>query len=93
MRSEFRYFTLPFDAILLPTTPLIPPVTDRLITDQDYFNKSNLKALRNTRIANLFDQCSITIPTDSDFCGLSIMMPPKAEAKLLSLVGELEKLF
>ncbi len=93
MRSEFKNFTLPFDAVLLPTTPLIPPVMDKLISDEDYFNKNNLKALRNTRIANLFNQCSITIPTDSDFCGLSIMMPPKAETKLLSLAKELEKLF
>ena len=93
LRRRFKEFTLPFDAILLPTTPLVPPITEKLLNDDNYFNENNLKALRNTRIANLFNQCCITIPTDTDFCGLSIMMPPKAEQKLISLAAEIELLF
>ena len=93
LRHRFREFTLPFDAILLPTTPLVPPITEKLLNDDSYFNENNLKALRNTRIANLFNQCALTIPTSTDFCGLSIMKPENSEQQLISLGIELERLF
>ena len=90
-RSEFDKFVGAFDAVLLPTTPLLPPKTERLLADEAFFNNANLNSLRNTRIANLLDQCALTLPTDTDFCGLSIMMPRGAESKLISVGLEIEK--
>lgn len=93
LRNDFHNFTLPFDGVLLPTTPLPPPPIKRLLENEDYFNRCNLETLRNTRVANLFNQCALTIPTDSDFCGLSIMSAPKTEQKLIGLGLAIEKLF
>ena len=92
-RSEFNTFANSFDAVLLPTTPLLPPKTEKLLTNEVFFNEANLNSLRNTRIANLFDQCALTLPTDTDFCGLSIMMPRGMEAKLIAIGLEIEKIF
>ncbi|MDN5569418.1 MAG: amidase, partial [Paracoccus sp. (in: a-proteobacteria)] len=40
-----------YDAVLLPTVPILPPVTQRLLDDQKEFVRANLLTLRNTRIA------------------------------------------
>ena len=71
--------------ILLPTSPILPPNANRLMTDQDYYVTENLLALRNTRIGNLMDQCVLTLPTSQPSCGLSLMCPPGHEARLLRL--------
>ena len=42
-----------FDAVLVPTSPILPPDADRLMTDGAYYVGENLLALRNTRIANM----------------------------------------
>ena len=93
LRSEFTRFTNSYDAVLLPTTPLLPPKTKKLLADEAYFNKANINSLRNTRIANLLDQCALTLPTDLDFCGLSIMMPRCTESRLIGVGLEIEKIF
>ena len=93
LRSEFNRFVNSFDAVLLPTTPLLPPKTEKLLADEAYFNEANINSLRNTRIANLLDQCALTVPTDTDFCGLSIMMPKFTESKLISVGLEVEQIF
>jgi aspartyl-tRNA(Asn)/glutamyl-tRNA(Gln) amidotransferase subunit A len=42
-----------FDAVLVPTSPILPPDAGRLMTDDAYYVTENLLALRNTRIGNL----------------------------------------
>ncbi|MGV8985098.1 MAG: amidase [Cypionkella sp.] len=77
--------TKSFDAILLPTSPILPPNASRLMTDADYYVTENLLALRNTRIGNLFNQCVLTLPTSQPSCGISFMTAPGQEARLLRL--------
>ena len=53
LRAVWADRTSAFDAVLLPTSPILPPTASRLIEDYAYFVAENLLALRNTRIANL----------------------------------------
>ena len=62
-----------FDAVLLPTAPILPPDAARLMTDPAYFVAENLLALRNTRIGNLMGLCALTLPTGVPSCGISLM--------------------
>ncbi|MBV9783491.1 MAG: amidase [Acidisphaera sp.] len=53
--------TAPFDALIMPTVPVVPPKLDALIEDADY-NRINMLVLRDTAIANLLDRCAISLP-------------------------------
>ncbi len=80
-----------YDAVILPTAPILPPNVQRLLTDDAYFVAENLLALRNTRIANLFGLCAITLPTGQPSCGISLMGPAMGEARLLRLASAVER--
>ena len=53
--------TAPFDAVICPTCPLIPPAIADVQDERDY-NRINMALLRNTSVANFLDRCSISIP-------------------------------
>ncbi len=50
-----------FDALLIPTTPIIPPRIADLDTDEAFF-RINALVLRNPGVVNLLDGCAISIP-------------------------------
>ncbi|MES2665363.1 MAG: amidase family protein [Pseudomonadota bacterium] len=91
LRAEWAQATAGFDAVILPTSPILPPDAARLMTDNDYYVTENLLALRNTRIGNLMDQCVLTLRTSQPSCGLSIMCPPGQEDRLLRIGMAAEK--
>jgi aspartyl-tRNA(Asn)/glutamyl-tRNA(Gln) amidotransferase subunit A len=74
-----------YDAVLLPTAPIVPPNLERLTRDHDYYIAQNLLALRNTRIGNLLGVCALTLPTGLPSCGIMMMCPPEMEEQLLRL--------
>lgn len=77
--------TAAYDAVILPTSAILPPDARRLLADQDYHAAENLLALRNTRIGNLFGLCVLTLPTGQPSCGISLMAGPGQEERLLRL--------
>ncbi|MBR9843391.1 MAG: amidase [Rhodobacteraceae bacterium] len=79
-----------FDAVLLPTSPILPPDAARLMTDQDYYVTENLLALRNTRIGNLMGSAAMSLPTGVPSCGLMMLAPPMAEERLLRTAAAVE---
>jgi aspartyl-tRNA(Asn)/glutamyl-tRNA(Gln) amidotransferase subunit A len=85
IRLEWAEATAGVDAVILPTSPILPPNADRLMTDAAYFVTENLLALRNTRIGNFLDQTVLTLPTSVPSCGISLMCPPGQEERLLRL--------
>lgn len=89
-RAAWAERTAGFDAVLLPTAPILPPQIDRLTADEAYFVERNLIALRNTRIGNLMGGCALTLPTGTPSCGLSLMGPPMGEERLLRLGAAVE---
>lgn len=85
LRASYAAATAQYDAVLLPTAPILPPNADRLMTDADYYVTENLLALRNTRIGNMLNQCVLTLPTSQPSCGISLMCPPGQEERLLRI--------
>lgn len=85
LRRRWAAATAGYDAVILPTSPILPPDAARLMEDHDYYVSENLLALRNTRIGNLFGLCVLTLPTAQPSCGISFMAPPFAEERLLRL--------
>jgi aspartyl-tRNA(Asn)/glutamyl-tRNA(Gln) amidotransferase subunit A len=53
--------TAPFDAVLMPTVPLLPPPITA-VDDPDEFTRINLLMLRNPTVGNFLDRCSISVP-------------------------------
>jgi aspartyl-tRNA(Asn)/glutamyl-tRNA(Gln) amidotransferase subunit A len=74
-----------YDAVLVPTSPILPPDADRLLTDDAYYVSENLLALRNTRIGNLMGNCALTLPTFQPSCGITLMATAMGEERLLRL--------
>jgi aspartyl-tRNA(Asn)/glutamyl-tRNA(Gln) amidotransferase subunit A len=85
LRQIWAEETAGFDAVLLPTSPILPPDAHRLMTDDDYYITENLLSLRNTRIGNLMGLCALTLPTAQPSCGISFMAGPDQEERLLRL--------
>lgn len=91
LRALYAKRTAGFDAVILPTAPILPPDANRLLTDNDYYVAENLLALRNTRIANLFGLCALTLPTSQPSCGITLMAAPGSEERLLRLGSAAER--
>ncbi|AZL59136.1 amidase [Tabrizicola piscis] len=91
IRAIWADRTAAYDAVLLPTSPILPPDANRLMTDDAYYVTENLLALRNTRIGNMLGLCALTLPTSQPSCGISLMAPPNAEARLLRLGAAAER--
>lgn len=84
-RAVYHAATAGFDAVLLPTCPILPPNRVRLETDGDYFVNANLMTLRNTRIGNLMGVCALSLPTGTASVGITLQCGPMAEHRLLRL--------
>ncbi|MBZ4690793.1 MAG: amidase [Cereibacter sp.] len=85
LRRIWAQKTAVYDAVLVPTSPILPPDAARLMTDDAYYVAENLLALRNTRIGNLFGLCGLSLPTGQPSCGISLMAGPGEEERLLRL--------
>ncbi len=90
LRAEYLKRTAVYDAVLMPSSPTLPPNIKRLEEDGEYYIRKNLLALRNTRIGNLMGLCSLTLPTKHASCGLMVNCDPLQESKLLVLGSEIE---
>ena len=91
IRADWMNFTQEFDAVILPTSPILPPNKTKLLSDSSYYKRANLLALRNTRIGNMLGLCSITLPTSKPSCGFMLMGAPFSELKLLNIASKIEK--
>lgn len=90
IRAEYIALTAAYDAVLLPSSSILPPDRERLLADNDYFIAENLLALNNTRIGNLMGLCALTLPTQTAGAGLMAMAAPFTEARLLRVGHAME---
>ena len=91
IRKQYAAETARFDAVIMPTAPILPPNAERLLNDDAYYKAENLLALRNTRVANLMDVCSITLPTGVPSCGIMFNGQNGTEEALLRLAAAAER--
>jgi aspartyl-tRNA(Asn)/glutamyl-tRNA(Gln) amidotransferase subunit A len=91
LRAQYLAQTAGYDAVLVPTAPILPPNAQQLLTDPAFFTSENLLALRNTRIGNLMGLCALTLPTGTPSVGISLMAAPMQEARVLRLGAGVER--
>ncbi len=60
LRAQWHARAAGYDAVIMPTAPILPPDLARLLSDEDYYVTENLLALRNTRIGNLMGLSAVT---------------------------------
>ena len=90
IRAEYEALTAGYDAVLIPSSSILPPDRERLLSDDEYFIAENLLALNNTRIGNLLGLCALTLPTPTAGAGIMAMASPFAEPRLLRLGAAME---
>jgi len=91
IRKIYANATAGFDAVILPSAPIMPPNAQKLLDDNAYYVTENLLALRNTRVANLMDVPSITLPTGHASCGIMFNGHNMCEERLLRVAAAAEK--
>jgi aspartyl-tRNA(Asn)/glutamyl-tRNA(Gln) amidotransferase subunit A len=81
------------DALVMPTTPIIPPLIEALARDEDY-TRLNLLSLRNTSVGNFLDQCAISLPMQAAGeppAGLMLMAPHGHDRQMFAVALGVEK--
>jgi len=90
--GEFDTATRAFDALLLPTTPIVPPRIAELDDERDY-HRLNQLILRNTAVGNFLDRCAISLPCHRPGeppVGLMLMGETLGDARLFSIAAAVE---
>jgi aspartyl-tRNA(Asn)/glutamyl-tRNA(Gln) amidotransferase subunit A len=85
--------TAPYDALALPTVPIVAPRLDAFESDEVY-RRINMLVLRNPSIANFLDRCSISIPCHEAGeapIGFMLIGEHGADRRLLSIAAAVEK--
>jgi aspartyl-tRNA(Asn)/glutamyl-tRNA(Gln) amidotransferase subunit A len=92
--GEFNEATAPFDAVVMPTVPIVAPrIAD--LADERAYNSTNMLVLRNTALGNFFDRCSISIPCHRPGdapVGLMLTGETMGDARLFSVAAAVEAL-
>jgi aspartyl-tRNA(Asn)/glutamyl-tRNA(Gln) amidotransferase subunit A len=85
--------TAPYDALVLPTVPVVAPRISEL-ADDDAFRHANALVLRNPSIVNFLDRCSISIPchrAGDAPVGLMLIGEHGADRRLLAIAAGIER--
>jgi aspartyl-tRNA(Asn)/glutamyl-tRNA(Gln) amidotransferase subunit A len=85
--------TRDFDAIALPTTPIVSPPLAALETDDDLYQTTNMAMLRNSSVGNFLDRCAISLPcheAGTAPVGLMLMGETMGDERLLSVAAGVE---
>ncbi len=84
--------TAPFDAVICPTCPIVPPRLAEVEEEADY-NRINMLLLRNTAVGNFLDRCSISIPCHAPGeapVGLMLTGEHMGDARLFAVAAAVE---
>ncbi|WP_160123217.1 amidase [Rhodovarius lipocyclicus] len=84
--------TAPFDAVLMPTVPLLPPPI-AAVENVDEFTRINMLMLRNCSVGNFLDRCAISLPCQKPGeapVGLMLMGEHGGDEKLFAVAKAVE---
>jgi aspartyl-tRNA(Asn)/glutamyl-tRNA(Gln) amidotransferase subunit A len=84
----------PYDALVMPTTPIVAPCIDDLKPD-DAYRHANAAVLRNPSLVNFIDRCSISVPchrAGEAPVGLMLVAAHGADRWLLGMAAAVEKI-
>lgn len=91
LRIAWRDRVAGYDAVIMPTAPILPPNLERLMQDEAYYVTENLLALRNTRVGNLMGLSALTLPTGVPSCGIMLCGKAFGEEALLRVATAIER--
>ena len=90
--ARFDRATAPYDAVLMPTVPIIAPrIAD--LDDERAYNSLNMLILRNTALGNFFDRCAISLPCHREGdapVGLMLMGETMGDSRLFGIAAAVE---
>jgi len=90
--TAFDAHTRAFDALIMPTVPIVPPrIVD--LDDEREYNRINLHILRNTALGNFLDRCSISLPCQragEPPVGLMLVGETLGDTRLFSIAAAIE---
>ncbi|HEY4368882.1 MAG TPA: amidase [Steroidobacteraceae bacterium] len=81
-----------FDALLMPTVPVVAPAFSEFATDENYLRLNGL-VLRNPSVVNFLDGCAISIPCHERGAapvGLTLFAGSNADRRLLTIAAAVE---
>jgi aspartyl-tRNA(Asn)/glutamyl-tRNA(Gln) amidotransferase subunit A len=87
--------TAQFDALVMPTTPIVAPPIEELERSDEAYVRANTLALRNPSIINFLDGCAISIPCHDpgDFpAGLMLAGAQGTDRRVLTIAAAIERL-
>lgn len=93
MMAHIARKTRDYDALLMPTVPVIAPLLSAL-EDEHIYHETNLLMLRNPSIANFLDRCAISLPCHAQGeapVGLMLMGTQAGDLDLLSIAHRVEQ--
>jgi len=93
MIGRLAVITAPYDALMMPTCPIVAPAL-RDLEKPEAARATNFLLLRNTGIANFFDRCSVSIPCHQAGdapVGLMLIGENGADRRLLTIAAAVEK--
>lgn len=83
----------PFDAMIMPTVPMVaPPIADLEASDETFFKVNGL-LLRNPSSVNLLDGCAVSLPCHAPGTlpvGLMVAGPAMSDARILAVARAIE---
>jgi aspartyl-tRNA(Asn)/glutamyl-tRNA(Gln) amidotransferase subunit A len=84
--------TAPYDALVMPTSPIVAPVI-RDLDGEEAYHRANLLVLRNPTVANLLDRCAISLPchrAGEAPVGLMLIGETLGDRRLLAIAAAVE---
>jgi aspartyl-tRNA(Asn)/glutamyl-tRNA(Gln) amidotransferase subunit A len=90
--AAFDRATAPYDCVITPTVPIVPPPIGALVDERRY-NSVNMLILRNTALGNFFDRCAISVPCHRPGdapVGLMLMGETMGDARLFGIAAAVE---
>ena len=82
-----------FDAVLMPTVPVVAPPLLELIKSDERYHEINLLMLRNCSFGNFLDRCAVSLPIhdpETAPVGLMVMGETGGDSKLLQVAKSIE---
>lgn len=82
-----------FDALLLPTTPIVAPSIATLAGSDDAYHAANMLMLRNSSFGNFLDRCATSLPihrAGDAPVGLMVMGETMGDQKALEVAAGIE---
>ncbi len=86
IRADFEALARPYDAVVAPTVPILPPRIADLDSDEAYL-EANARVIRNTQVFNFLARPAASVPCNPTAGGLPVgfMVATRPQAEELAL--------